>query len=353
MTPLNPRRSADAPVVSIPTASTTPRPAAGHDLLDAAQEVQVRRRRVLIVDDEAMNQRFLAAALSVDYEVQTARSGAGALRAIAESGPPDLILLDVTMPDISGLQLCRILKSREETRQVPVIFVTGRSQVSEEAEGFAVGAVDYISKPVAIPILRARVHTHIELRRRAELLDLLTSTDALTGIPNRRRLDDILEREWRRCMRSGMPLAVAMVDVDHFKQFNDHYGHGPGDDCLRQVARAIAGAALRSSDLAGRYGGEEFTVILPETDGDGGMTVAERLRSAVEALQLPHAESSVSSVVTVSAGVAATVPSPAPPRAGARALLEAADRALYAAKRTGRNRIALADVHDRPEPCPA
>ncbi|HEX9671003.1 MAG TPA: diguanylate cyclase, partial [Thermoanaerobaculia bacterium] len=167
-------------------------------------------------------------------------------------------------------------------------------------------------------------------------LQLLSALDGLTGIANRRRFEEVLDLEWRRASRAGLPLAIAMVDIDHFKRYNDAQGHQRGDDCLVRVAHALAGSLHRAGDFVARYGGEEFVVVLPGSDEEQAVAYAETLRRGIEALAIPHADSAPAGVVTVSAGVAAAVPEPGAPPA---ALVEAADRALYAAKRGGRNRV--------------
>ncbi|HKP76446.1 MAG TPA: diguanylate cyclase, partial [Longimicrobiaceae bacterium] len=177
------------------------------------------------------------------------------------------------------------------------------------------------------------------LREANQRLERLSQVDDLTGIANRRAFDDALDHEWRRSRRSGAPLALAMIDIDCFKDYNDHYGHREGDECLRRVARALAAGVHRAGDLVARYGGEEFVVLLPGIDADHAAVVAEALRAGVEALGLPHASSGVAPVVTISAGVAAMAPARQGPTG---ALVDDADRALYAAKREGRNRVAVA-----------
>ena len=196
------------------------------------------------------------------------------------------------------------------------------------------GAVDYITKPFSAPVVRARVRTHVSLKRRSDLLENLAFLDALTGIANRRQFDEQLDREWRRLARRGTPLSLLMIDIDHFKALNDHYGHGYGDDCLRRVAEAIDDVTGRSSDLAARYGGEEFAVILPETGLEGALAVAEKMRRAVDALKVSHATSPVADHITVSAGAAGSVPQH---HGSPNELVAMADRALYRAKAAGRN----------------
>ncbi|NBC46604.1 MAG: diguanylate cyclase [Gammaproteobacteria bacterium] len=289
---------------------------------------------VLIVDNTPANIQLLAEALKADYRVRVATQGTKALEIARSADPPDLILLDVMMPGMDGYQVCQQLKADQATSSIPVIFVTAKSSIEDEAFGLDVGAVDYINKPFHIPVVRARVKTHLSLKLKTDLLENLAQLDGLTNIPNRRRFDLLFEQEWARLGRDQQPLALAMIDVDHFKAYNDHYGHGAGDNCLRQVAAVLRRALHRPADLVARYGGEEFVLMLPNTDAQGGCTIAERARHAVAEAGLPHADSQTADHVTVSIGVAAA----AAPIGDRALLLEAADQALYQAKRDGRNR---------------
>jgi len=292
---------------------------------------------VLIVDDAPSNVRMLAHALASECAIRVATDGVRGLELATSQPSPDLILLDVEMPGLDGLEVCRLLKDTAATRDIPVIFDTAQDDPAAEERGLRAGAVDYIKKPFVPAIVRARVQTHLQIRRQARLLEKLVALDGLTEIPNRRRLADVLEQEWRRCQRRSLSLALIMIDVDHFKAYNDSYGHLAGDRCLRQIARVLTQAGLRAGDLVARYGGEEFAAVLPDTDVDGALTVAERMRCAVEGLALPHRASSVSPWITVSLGAAATIPDPSALSSHTE-LLQAADRALYAAKAAGRNR---------------
>ncbi len=289
---------------------------------------------ILIVDDEPINLAILTETLKARYEIRTASSGSIALeRALHD--PPDLVLLDVVMPDMDGYEVLRQWKANARTRDVPVIFVTGQGAASDQIHGLSAGAVDYITKPFEMPIVVARVETHLALKRKSDLLNYLVSIDPLTEIGNRRRFDDYLRLEWRRCQRNQQSLSIAMIDIDGFKKFNDTYGHAAGDECLRRVARQLAGAVRRGEDCVARYGGEEFGCVLPGTNLDGGIVVAETLRSGVDALAIPHRTSDVADHVTVSVGVASAVADGEP----VERLVDAADRELYEAKRRGRNRV--------------
>jgi diguanylate cyclase (GGDEF)-like protein len=261
-----------------------------------------------------------------------ATSGAQAL-AVCKSNPPDLVLLDIVMPGMDGFEVCTRLKADELTRNIPVIFVTAHTDAEQETHGLDVGAVDFISKPVNPAVVRARVKTHLTLKLQSDVMRKLVFLDGLTGVYNRRYFDQQLSIELARSVRNKSPLALIMLDVDFFKRYNDRYGHQVGDDCLRQVALCVKEGLRRPADLVARYGGEEFACILPETDFASAMAIAIDLEQRVRAKGIPHADSEVASVVTVSLGVAgweagATVE--------AGALLAESDLQLYQAKHAGR-----------------
>ncbi|MEQ9330146.1 PleD family two-component system response regulator [Thalassobaculum sp.] len=291
--------------------------------------------KILIVDDDPANIDLLAAILEEDGEILFATSGNAAL-AMAESERPDIVLLDVVMPDLDGYEVCRRLKDNPATAQIPVVFITALDQETDEEAGLAAGAVDYVAKPISAPITRARVRTHMELKRHRDHLAELAYLDGLTGVANRRRFDEYAELEWRRARRHGRPVSVLMVDVDQFKHFNDHYGHQAGDACLQKVAAVLGGLVNRPADLLARYGGEEFVCVLPETPAEGARVLAERMRAAVEGLGIAHDGAGAAGCVTISIGVATAV-------VDASSTLEdtlaRADAQLYRAKSAGRNRV--------------
>ena len=290
---------------------------------------------VLVVDDAPDNIAVLNAILSPDYRVLFAVDGRTALQ-VAREQQPDLILLDIEMPDMSGHVLCVELKEDPSTRDIPVIFVTVRGEATDEEAGLALGAVDYITKPVQPAIVKLRVRNQLELKKNRDHLASLSALDGLTGIASRRRLDEFLTEEWARSQRFGFSLSLVLLDIDHFKAYNDHYGHLQGDRCLKTVAQCLAGPVVRATDLVARYGGEEFAVVLAATEHDGAIKVANKLVTRVAVLELEHACSKTAAFVTVSAGLATIVPDrdsiPAQ-------LIEAADRCLYQAKSQGRNRV--------------
>ncbi|HYD68375.1 diguanylate cyclase [Azospirillum sp.] len=300
------------------------------------------KQSVLIVDDEPGNIQLLAGLLRDECELCFATSGEEALE-IARLVAPDLILLDVLMPSMDGFEVCRRLKADPSTHDIPVVFVTARGEVDDETRGLDAGGVDYIIKPVSLPVVRARVRVHLRLKRHEDRLRASALMDGLTGIANRRRFDEVLNVEWRRAWRSREPLSAILADVDLFKRYNDRYGHLEGDACLRRVAGALDGLARRPGDLAARYGGEEFVCLLPSTNLEGATALAERMRTAVLDLRLPHAGSTVGPWVTVSVGVATAVPADGLEAAD---LLRQADEMLYRAKRSGRNRVEAKPLED-------
>ena len=310
----------------------------------------MKRARVLIVDDQRLNVQLLTDILKEHYDLAIASDGERAIE-LCERRPPDLVLLDVQMPGLDGYEVCRRLKANPATREIPVIFVTARDSVEDQIKGLEAGAVDFITKPVHAPIVRARTRTHILLKQHADRLRELAHTDTLTGVANRRSFDERLKTEWRRSQRSRLPIALIMIDVDHFKQYNDTYGHQAGDRCLQQICAAMKNSLRRPADLLSRYGGEEFACLLPETPLGQAMRKAEELGESVQRLGIPHASSSAAPVVTISRGVAALIPTG---ELQARELIRIADEMLYEAKRAGRNRTmcgplsTLAPVATRP-----
>ncbi|MCE1226652.1 MAG: diguanylate cyclase [Geobacteraceae bacterium] len=295
---------------------------------------------ILLVDDAPTNIQMLNETLKDGYHLFFATSGRDALR-IASESVPDLILLDVIMPEMDGYEVCRKLKADPVLRNVPIIFITAMNQQEDEAIGLELGAVDYITKPFNPTIVRLRIRNQIELKRQRDMLARLSHLDGLTGIPNRRALDEALEREWRRGTRSLRPLSLLMMDIDHFKAYNDSCGHLAGDDCLRVFAQSLKIPLGRAADFVGRYGGEEFLAILPETDEKGAMIVAREILEGLAELAIPHPASPLGMTVTASIGIATAVADRGHEHSW---LLQGADNALYQAKQEGRNRIVAAPL---------
>ncbi|MBF0317312.1 MAG: diguanylate cyclase [Nitrospirae bacterium] len=293
--------------------------------------------KILIVDDEKVNLDILVNLLKTDYTIVVAKCAEKALSLLeSNDDKPDLILLDILMPEMDGYEVCRRVKANVHTKDIPIIFITLLSNVEQERYGFQLGAVDYITKPFSPPIVEARVRTHVELKRKRDLLESMAKEDALTGIANRRRFDEFLEFTWNSATRRKTKLSMILIDIDFFKRYNDNYGHRAGDNCLREISLSLKIAMPRSLDLIARYGGEELACILPDTDGPGAIKVAKRLWEVVCAMDIPHDYSEVAGHVTVSMGVTTMTPSL---KCMPSSLIEAADTALYMAKKAGRNRV--------------
>jgi len=305
------------------------------------------RRCVLIVDDDRLNIQVLGNLLKDEFDVVVALNADEAMERIINSGP-HIILLDIQMPGMDGFEFIEKIKRDPESKDIPVIFLSGMVSEEDEKKGLEMGAVDYITKPFRPAVVKARLRNQLELKRQRDLLSRLSSLDGLTGIHNRRRFDEFFHHEWRRAGRTGQALSLIMFDIDYFKPYNDNYGHVAGDETLKEVATAISRSMERGTDFTARYGGEEFVCVLPDTDEEGAAQVAERVRVNIQALSIPHSFSEVSSAITISAGVATARPSDSgitPVQ-----LMENADRALYSAKKNGRNQVvqfeaSVADVN--------
>ena len=289
---------------------------------------------LLIVDDDRHNRLLLTDLFEGEYKIIQAKNGVQALER-ARAHAPDLILLDVLMPEMDGMAVIRALKRDDATRHIPVIFITSLVSTADEELGLDLGAVDYIAKPFHPSIARVRVRNHLQIVRQRRLLEQIAALDGLTGIPNRRRFDDALAQEWSRCQRSGLPLSLIIADVDKFKQYNDTLGHAAGDRVLQEVAAALRQSARRPGDLAARYGGEEFVLLLPETEAPQAQQLADELLQRMAARKLPHPASSAGPCVTLSLGGITTIPASNEVDPD---FFERADAALYQAKANGRNR---------------
>jgi len=281
-----------------------------------------RPSKILIADDNVSIQNILRRLLRRhDYWIQTAENGEETL-AKAMEWLPDLILLDVMMPELDGLEVCRRLKSNPKYNFIYVIMLTARSEAEDEVAGLDTGADDYIAKPFQPETLVARIRKG--LRQMSDRMD--AAFDPLTGLYNRRSFESFHRQEVAKCKRYGAPLSLILMDLDHFKNVNDEYGHQAGDQVLSSVAEILR-EAIREADLAARWGGEEMAVLLPETDGEGADVVAEKLRRRIADHPFPAVGQ-----VTASFGVATMTGEPVD-------LVAAADKALYRSKANGRNRV--------------
>jgi len=292
------------------------------------------KNSILIVDDEKSNLKYLNHILSNDYSIFIAKDGREAIE-IAKAVLPDLILLDIIMPGMDGYEVFSGLKSSEITREIPVIFITGLGSNEEEEKGLASGAVDYITKPFSAEVVRRRVQNQIRIINQIRAVEDLSMTDPLTGIANRRSFDQQLNKEWRRAIREKSSIGILMMDVDRFKIYNDTYGHQQGDVALRTVAKTLTKTLRRPADFAARWGGEEFAVLLPVTDIEGALNIAELIRKNIEATIILCADGTQANVT---ASIGANVQTPAQNDSMEEFIFNA-DKALYTAKETGRNRV--------------
>jgi len=302
---------------------------------------------ILLVDDTRTEQHIMTVRLSdMGHDVVCCSNGQEAVDLYTKYDF-DLVLMDVIMPVMDGHEAARHIRSLGDD-WVPIIFLSGRTSPEDIAAGIAAGGDDYLNKPVDERVLAAKMtamqrisamrHQLImvshELEKVNDELQKLANADGLTGLANRRIIDEYLEKETTRSIRGGHPIAVIMIDLDNFKAYNDTYGHVAGDSCLKKISKVLKNTVSRPEDLAGRYGGEEFCVILPNTDLDGAMFVAERIRKNVENLKIPHSGNSDKNVVTLSIGVSSHIPRKQAP---SNQLLSEADKALYQAKMAGKN----------------
>ena len=242
---------------------------------------------ILIVDDDATVIQALRKALVGLGALHFATGGADALR-LARANRPDLILLDAEMPEMSGFRICELLREDADLLGVPVIFITQHGDQEIEQAAFEAGAVDFISKPLRLPIVAMRAKTHLRLRAATERLRSLATTDALTGLGNRRAFDDTAQKEWKRAQRNAAPLSILMIEIDLFKDFTERHGHAAADECLRDVGALLRANFQRPVDFLARYGHEEFAAILPDTPSAGALLVAQRVLRDVEQACAPR-----------------------------------------------------------------
>lgn len=303
----------------------------------------VKRSRLLIVDDDPTQLRFYLQGLNDVYHCQFASSASETVTFARQFPQPDLIILDVVLPNVNGFEICQILKEDQLTSHIPVIFVSGQDDVESKLKGFEQGCVDYISKPVLLPEMQARISTHIKLKQQTILLESLAYTDPLTQVSNRRKYNETLQREWARSIRYGQPIAMLLMDIDYFKQFNDFYGHGVGDDCLIKISSHLKDLVNRPGDLFARIGGEEFVILLTDCGIEGALSKADEILRTVSMLNIANQGAPKLDRVTMSIGVALTIPQH---QDEPLALFQAADEALYEAKHSGRNKFSVSKLMD-------
>tara|TARA_R110001592_G_scaffold86031_5_gene254092 strand:+ start:18655 stop:19590 length:936 start_codon:yes stop_codon:yes gene_type:complete len=296
-------------------------------------DLDLSSAKILVVDDQVINIQSVNALLASDYIILVATTGEDALK-VAEEQKPDLILMDVVMPGMTGKEACMLLKANEVTAAIPVIFITIVSNEKDENECWESGGVDFINKPFNPQTLKNRVRAHLELKFQKDILLNLAYSDGLTGIYNRRYFDEHYSKLVRLCYRNNVSLSILLLDIDHFKKFNDTYGHIAGDDALRSVAKAISSSLHRPADFVARYGGEEFVVLLSDTDIEGAEYVTNNIIKSVRELKIPHAKSEYE-FLSLSIGVISLKGHALKEEEA----LELVDKCLYEAKEQGRNRF--------------
>ena len=303
--------------------------------------MEFKKPTILVVDDMTTTLLLIHDLLKDTYEVKIAKSGAKALEILESPNDIDLILLDIEMPDINGYDVCKRIKNNETIKNIPIIFITGRTSQEDEEYGLNLGAIDYITKPFNNAIVKLRIKNYLNLKIKNDMLEKLSMYDGLTNIRNRRFFDETFEKTFNEIKRDKKSLAVLMIDIDFFKPYNDNYGHGQGDETLRKVARALEKTIKRASDFVARYGGEEFVILLKGINKDGVEAVANNLLNAVRELKITHEFSKIENYVTVSIGVSYYNSSSDITKLE---LLLKADETLYSVKNSGRNNFAILEV---------
>ena len=272
-----------------------------------------------------------------EYTIYAAKDGDTAMQ-MATNHLPDLILLDIIMSGMNGYEVVNNLRSIESTKHIPIIFISGLVSKEDEERGLSMEVADYISKPFTPQIVKLRVRNQIRMINYMREIERLGMTDALTGLSNRRSFNSTLRKEWLRAIREQEPISLIILDIDRFKNYNDTYGHQHGDAVLQTVAEVLTRTVKRATDFVARWGGEEFTVLLPATDIEGASRMAEKIRQEMERAEIPHPDG-FTTRVTISAGVNGLIPNKG---SEADAFISDADRSLYTAKDTGRNRVVSA-----------
>ena len=303
--------------------------------------MEFKKPTILVVDDMTTTLLLLHDLLKDTYEVKIAKSGTKALEILESPNDIDLILLDIEMPDINGYDVCKRIKNNETIKNIPIIFITGRTSQEDEEYGLNLGAIDYITKPFNKAIVKLRIKNYLDLKIKNDMLEKLSMYDGLTNIRNRRFFDETFEKTFSEIKRDKKSLAVLMIDIDFFKPYNDNYGHGQGDETLKKVAKALEKTIKRASDFVARYGGEEFVILLKDINKDGVEAVANNLLNAIRELKITHEFSKIENYVTVSIGVSYYNSSSDITKLE---LLLKADETLYNVKNSGRNNFAILEV---------
>ena len=303
------------------------------------------KHTILIVDDNELELLVFRSAISEEVVTSFVSSAEEAIRYIEHHSAPDLIILDVMMPTVTGFQLCEQLKADFKTRDIPIIFLTALNNLDTRTKAFKAGAVDFISKPFYPEELEFRVMNQLRAIDQRNHLESLAFVDELTRLPNRRRYNQAMLSEWSRCKRHKTSIALLIIDIDSFKLYNDTYGHMAGDRAISEIGQSLSTQASRPGDICARFGGEEFVLLLPECNVEGAIAKASKALKDVIALSIPHERSSAHQYASISVGVAVAYPSN---ELDTLELFKRADTALYEAKTNGKNQFVMAPTYGEP-----
>ena len=292
------------------------------------------KSKLLIVDDEKMNLKVLTNILISDYTIFTATNGKEAIQRAMEYNP-DLILLDILMPEMDGYQTLSEIKKTEKIKKIPIVFITGLNSDEDEEKGLSLDAADYITKPFSAMIVKIRVRNQIQIVNQLKMIEHLSLTDQLTDLPNRRYFDERINMEWKQAVREKTQISLLLIDIDKFKEANDLYGHQHGDIVLKILAGLLKKSLKRPGDFTARWGGEEFIILMPNTSPEGAFEVAEKIRADVEKEDI-NLDDGKKIHITVSIGVNSYTPGKT---CQIQSFISNTDKALYAAKNAGRNKV--------------
>jgi diguanylate cyclase (GGDEF)-like protein len=300
---------------------------------------------ILLVDDDSMVVRILSRILSDFTPLRFATSGRAALK-LAHESTPDLVLLDVDMPELSGFEVCKAFKNDPALAKVPIIFITSHESAQLEAKGLALGAADFINKPPHAPLVLARVRTHQRFKMLSDTMRSAVNMDFLTGTLTRHAFEKALTQEWQRAQRSAAPLALLLADIEGFTAYNTRWGEEKGDACLKFVADALRSSAHRPIDVLGRFAGGKFALLLPETDAEGASTVAQRAIDSVDAMQMLRTTPNGAVTLCVGAGGRDASRTSGRNAAIPNDLISAAEQALKSARSAGGHQVKMLEITD-------
>jgi len=298
--------------------------------------MEAKKNSLLIVDDVNANIRILTNILGSDYFIYTATDGMEAIEK-AKSYMPDIILLDILMPEMDGYETLKVIKKTPVISKIPVIFITGLDSDEDEEKGLSLDAVDYITKPFSQTVVKLRIRNQMQIINQMRMIESMSLFDQLTKLPNRRNFDERLNIEWKQAIREKTPISLLLMDLDKFKQINDIYGHQQGDIVLQTVSSIFTKALKRPGDMAARWGGEEFIILMPNTPKDGAVDIAENIRLKVEETVIQRNDGPKMNV-TISIGINSIIPSIDNTIDN---FISEADKQLYAAKAAGRNKVSF------------